>query len=235
MFSHPLDRPVWSALTTRLSSFAVDDSSTTAEAVRIDPEVGLFVAAADAGTGSVAALTDLCRRYPGSGLVEREDGPMVDVLPMGASVALRIPLLQMTMPRLTRGGSEVADIRPLEDADAAEMEALAAMTQPGPFFSRTRALGGFIGVRRDGRLIAMAGHRLKTDGFTEISAVCTHPDHRGQGLAGALMRRLAEAILADGEIPFLHARAAHETTIAFYRTLGFEARATMTYTVLSAE
>uniref|UniRef100_UPI0013D05BE5 GNAT family N-acetyltransferase n=1 Tax=Acinetobacter baumannii TaxID=470 RepID=UPI0013D05BE5 len=75
----------------------------------------------------------------------------------------------------------------LGDAGAAQMLALATLTEPGPFFARPHRLGRFIGVRHEGRLIAMAGERMRTPGFTEVSGVCTHPDFRGAGLAGKLM------------------------------------------------
>lgn len=111
------------------------------------------------------------------------------------------------------------------------MLALALLTKPGPFRSRTRELGPFIGVKQDGKLVAMAGRRLRVDGFTELSGVCTHPDHRGQGYAGGLSRAVVGEILATGDNAFLHAFAEHNATIAFYRSLGFEIRAPMTYTI----
>jgi len=113
------------------------------------------------------------------------------------------------------------------------MLALATLTKPGPFRRGTLRLGGFIGVRREGRLIAMAGERMKLDGFTELSGVCTHPDFRGQGLAGRLSRLVVSHILARGEQAFLHAYAEHAATVAFYESLGFRVRARMTYTVLA--
>ena len=102
------------------------------------------------------------------------------------------------------GGSDI-DFLELGDADAAEMLALATLTEPGPFFTRTHRLGDFIGIRHAGRLVAMAGERMKPEGFTEVSGVCTHPDFRGRGYAGALMRVVAARIAARGEMPFLHA------------------------------
>ena len=112
------------------------------------------------------------------------------------------------------------------------MLALAALTKPGPFRSKTRELGPFVGIKRDGELVAMAGRRLRVDGFTELSGVCTHPDHRGKGYAAALSRIVVSEILATGEAAFLHAFADHEATIAFYRGLGFQTRARMIYTSL---
>jgi predicted GNAT family acetyltransferase len=231
--THPLDRAVFNALTTRLSRLATPDSGGLA--ARLDPEVGVFLAAADDSAASREALGVLARRYPGAGLVEREDGPMAGVLPDGVPVAAQVALVQMTATTLTPvgpGASPKGAIEVLGEADAPAMLALATLTRPGPFRSRTRELGPFVGIRQDGELVAMAGRRLRVDGFTELSGVCTHPDHRGKGYAAALSRVVVGEILATGETAFLHAFADHEATIAFYRGLGFQTRARMIYTSL---
>lgn len=232
--THPLDRAVFNALTTRLSRFTTANSGP--DAVRLDPEVGVFLAAADDTAASRKALAELARRYPGAGLVEREDGPMAGVLPEGAPVAAQVALVQMTATALTPVGPDAAEldgvIEELGEADAPAMLALATLTRPGPFRSRTRELGPFVGIKRGGELVAMAGRRLRVDGFTELSGVCTHPDHRGQGYAAVLSRLVVGEILATGEAAFLHAFADHEATIAFYRGLGFQTRARMIYTSL---
>lgn len=221
--SHPLDRPVWSALTSRQAHLALGD----ARAWRMDSAYGLFAATADASPDSTAALGALNTSPNGLGLVEAGDMP----LPPGAVVRARAACVQMTASALIPGGKSVV-FEPLGEADATEILALATLTVPGPFFERTHRLGDFIGVKADGRLVAMAGERMKPDGFTEVSGVCTHPDFRGRGYAGALMRVVTQRILERDEQAFLHAYAANTATIALYETLGFRVRAPITYTVL---
>jgi predicted GNAT family acetyltransferase len=221
--SHPLDRPVWSALTSRQASLGFGD----ARALRFDPGYALFAAAADASAESTAALGALNVSTNGIGLVEAGDLP----LPPGATVRAQAACVQMVATTLTAGGKTV-DFEPLGEADAADMLALATLTVPGPFFEKTHRLGDFIGIKQDPRLIAMAGERMKPDGFTEVSGVCTHPDFRGIGYASALMRVATQRILERGEQAFLHVYAAHKATIDLYEGLGFRVRTTVTYTVL---
>jgi len=225
---HPLDRPLWNALTGRMKAHAIGDN----HAVRLDPELGVFLAAADDGPESRASLDRLAALCPGSGLIELEGGAMEDVLP-DLPVVSRSPCAQMTCSALTASNAPDIEFQTLGDADAAEMLALATLTRPGPFRARTQRLGGFIGVRREGRLIAMAGNRMRVDGYTELSGVCVHPDHRGQGLAGTLSRIVVARVLEGGEQAYLHAYAGHEATVRLYESLGFTTRARVTYTVLS--
>jgi len=230
--AHPLDRPVWSALNSRLAPLAIRRTQDGGSAVRLDPDVGVFIAAADATPESRGLLNALCRAFPGAGLVEPAGDPIAAVLP-DLPVASSASCVQMTAAALTAGHEGDIDILTLGEADADEMLALANLTRPGPFRRGTLRLGGFIGVRREGRLIAMAGERLKVEGYSELSGVCTHPDFRGRGLAGMLSRTVVSRILARDEQAFLHAYAAHTATIAFYQGLGFSVRARMTYTVLA--
>lgn len=221
--NHPLDRPALNALTTRQIHLAVADGP----AIRFDPAYALFAAV----RGEPADWTALARlaRTTGPLALFEADAPE----PPGFGQLDHIPCLQMTCKALTPGGREV-ELEALTDADGPEMLALATLTRPGPFLEKTHLLGPFVGVRREGRLVAMAGERLRIDGYGEVSGVCTHPDHRGQGLAGALMRIVTTRILQRGETAFLHARATHVETIAFYETLGFRPRAPIDYRVLAA-
>lgn len=221
--AHPLDRPVWSSLATGWSALAQGDP----RALRLDPRYGPFAAAADTAASDLDALAALVPPEGEVWLVEANSLPAVP----GTAVKREALLHQMVAEAVTPPAREV-DFVALDEADAPEMRALAALTRPGPFAERTHRLGQFIGVKRDGRLIAMAGERMRADGFTEVSGVCTHPDHRGRGLAGALMRVVSGRILARGETPFLHTYADNATAIGLYESLGFRLRVPINMAIL---
>jgi predicted GNAT family acetyltransferase len=223
---HPLDRVVWSAFTGRQSDLALVDG----DALRVHPDFGLFAATANHAPESLAALGRLVRAYPGEvGVVERFDPPPVP----GTQVVNRAILWQMVAEDLAEPMPVSFAIEPLTQADAPDMLALATLTKPGPFFSRTHELGDFVGVKVDGRLAAMAGERLRPDGFTEVSGVCAHPDFRGRGYAARLMLHVAQAIRARGETPFLHSYADNAGAIGLYQALGFRFRCDQVLTVLT--
>jgi ribosomal protein S18 acetylase RimI-like enzyme len=110
---------------------------------------------------------------------------------------------------------------PLNIAHVNEMVQLATLTKPGPFGSRTIEFGHYYGVFEDNRLVAMAGQRLHPLKYTEVSAVCTHPDYLGRGYAAALIVHQLNLICAQGQVPFLHVRADNERAISLYERLGF--------------
>ncbi|HXZ67426.1 MAG TPA: GNAT family N-acetyltransferase [Alphaproteobacteria bacterium] len=221
---HPLDRPVWHALATRQEEFALGSE----KARRIVPTCGMFAAAADNSLESQMALASLIPEGDQLWLVE----PQAVDPPPGARIVHRATMNQMVLPTKLLLSPTFAAIA-LRDSDAEEMQALALLTEPGPFLSETHKLGDFFGIRDSGRLVAMAGERLKPPGFTEVSAVCTHPDHRGRGYAGGLMRLVIERIQARGETAFLHVYPHNEKAIALYRELGFVFRRTLTLTVIA--
>jgi predicted GNAT family acetyltransferase len=117
-------------------------------------------------------------------------------------------------------------------ADVPEMLELTKLTRPGPFSVRTHELGCFLGVRINGQLVAMAGERMKPANYTEITAVCVHPDHRGRGYAQMLLGAVARQIAARGEIPFLHVLTSNTSAIALYRRQGMDIRSRLHVTVL---
>lgn len=211
---HPLDRPVWTALTGRQTEFAAGN----ARAVRYRPEINLLAAAADDSPEALAALAAL---VPAGGKIATVEGAET-MVPPGLTVVKQAMLAQMVLERPV--SAEPVDFLDLGDADAPEMVALATLTEPGPFFEATHRLGEFIGIRIDGQLVAMSGERMRAPGLTEVSAVCTHPHWRGHGLAGKLMRVVMARIVARGETPFLHSYASNAGAIALYEKLGFRVR-----------
>jgi predicted GNAT family acetyltransferase len=221
---HPLDRPVWNALTSRQAHLALGEKD---RFLRFPSDIEPFGATRD---NSAEQLTGLAELMPQDGHVALAEVAMV-AAPPGFVSMISATIHQMTAPRIDPPDDNL-DVVSLSNKDAPEMRALAELTQPGPFHTRTHELGGFIGVRENGRLIAMAGERLKVPGFAEISAVCTHPDARGRGLAGALMRRVAAGIVARGEELFLHVYPHNKSAIALYKTLGFRHRADIQLNVL---
>jgi predicted GNAT family acetyltransferase len=132
----------------------------------------------------------------------------------------------------TRWQPTATGAEPVDPVDVPAMLALAAATQPGPFGPRTIELGRYLGIRRGGTLVAMAGERMRLDGFTEISAVCVHPDHRGRGYAADLVLALAASIVARSEVPFLHVFSSNAAAISLYRKLGFAPRRRLHLAVL---
>lgn len=214
--NHPLDRPIWSALTSGWTHLAEGSRA----ARRIDRAVGLFGAAADGSPESLAALADLVPEDGELWLVERQPAPA----PPGTRMVREGLAVQMVLDTLVAADRAPPAIVPLGDADGDEMFALAMRTEPGPYVRHSHRLGGFVGVRVDGQLVAMAGERMRMPGYAEISAVCTDPDWRGRGLAGHLTRHVAQAILARGETPFLHCYASNTRTVALYEAMGFRIR-----------
>ena len=221
---HPLDRPVWQALTSRQAHLALGEQD---RFLRFPADIEPFGATRDNSGEQLAGLAEL---MPLDGHVALAEVASL-AAPPGFISMISATIHQMTAPRIDPPDDDL-EVVALSDADAPEMRALAELTQPGPFHVRTHTLGGFVGLRENGRLIAMAGERLKVPGFTEISAVCTHPDARGRGLASALMRRVAAGIVARGEELFLHVYPHNKGAIALYEQLGFRHRADIQLNVL---
>jgi predicted GNAT family acetyltransferase len=221
--SHPLDRPVWNALTTRQAGIAQQART----AVRLKPDIGVFAAAADASAECRASLAALECGDDGLWLVEVDEVAP----PPGLEVHHTAACVQMVADKLDAGAARFP-FEDLTDADASQMFALARLCEPGPFFEHTNRMGRFIGVKQDGKLVAMAGERLQPEGYTEVSGVCTHPDYRGRGYAGGLMGIVAARIVARGDTPFLHSYANNAGAIALYEALGFRRRRDVMLTVL---
>lgn len=122
-------------------------------------------------------------------------------------------------------------IQPLGDEHISEMLALTALTKPGPFYTNTHAFGNYVGIFQDNQLVAMAGERLHLKDYTEISAVCTHPDFTGQGFGALLVTYLTNTIIAKGQTPFLHVRKDNVGAIRVYEKVGFVVRKEVNFAI----
>ena len=228
---HLLDNPVFHALLGPQRALG----RSTPLAARFDPAVAPFGGLADVPTPQ--AWEDLATIVGPGGLVSLAGDPPPP--PPGWTVNRRIEGIQMVghgVASVLEGepavGADAPGVVALGAADVPAMLALVAAAQPGPFLPRTVEFGGYVGVRDRGRLVAMAGERLRPPGHAEISAVATDPDHRRQGLARRLVLEVAAGILRRGELPILHASASNTGAIALYGSLGFTVRRTLTFLVL---
>jgi predicted GNAT family acetyltransferase len=223
--AHPLNRPAFAALSSHWAKIAVIEG----EARRIHPDYGPF--AATDRPEHLEALLPLARTHGAVWIVEDR---MPAAFPPGLKLEKQAEVIQMVATELTPPPTSVA-FEEMTDADGPEMRDLALMTEPGPFAAKTHLLGRFVGVRRDGQIAAMAGERMRLPGFTEVSGVCTHPDHRGQGLAALLTHEIARGIIAAGSVPFLHCYPSNAPAVRAYEKIGFVTRRTLTAMILTAE
>jgi len=223
---HPLDNPIWTALTTNQSRFA----QVSELARKFVPEVGPLAGFEQPTREAYASLGKLVPVGNRAGLFLEAPANRDDVEAAGFKIVEQDSLLQMIYSDCELPAREI-DFVPMTAADSPKMLALATMMKPGPFGTRTHELGTYIGVRREGQLAALAGERMHVPGFTEISAVCTHPNHSGHGYATSLMVELIQQIRRRGEIPFLHVRLSN-TAIGLYRRIGFADRTVFHYTVI---
>jgi ribosomal protein S18 acetylase RimI-like enzyme len=226
-----LDNPIWNALSTRQTQFAEGDDLARRFQADIGPLAGLR-------EQSVEAYQSLSRLFkPGDpAVLFLEEEPR---LPEGWNLLKHDSLVQMICPNPPEDSAfgKASDVQwePLGIADVPAMLELTALTEPGPFRPRTAELGGFLGIRPAGQLAAMAGQRLAPPGFTEVSAVCTHPEFRGRGYAQLLVAAVARAIHEHGETPFLTSYTHNANAIRVYESVGFVVRRTLHLAVITPD
>lgn len=211
-----LDNPAWAALTGRHAHLAIGDGPVRRYPAEISPFAALE---------SPAALPVLAER-----MAEGETAvlwsPCELEAPAGVELVVAFPIIQMAAfaftPAEAMDNAEALDLTHVD-----EMIDLTTLMKPGPFGIRTLEMGNYIGVHENGRLAAMAGERMKLQGFTEISAICVHPEHQGRGHARRLTSILGKRIVADGRVPFLNVLPENATAIGLYESLGFRLRRVM--------
>ncbi|MEU9986873.1 GNAT family N-acetyltransferase [Streptomyces sp. NPDC048045] len=211
---HPLDNPALASLSGPHAHFAERRGRVLRYPVDVSPWLGLPADADADDWADLAALAGPGCEVPLPGFR--------GTVPDGWEVTFHVEGVQLVGDGIA--GAPDAEAVRLGPADVPEMLDLVARTRPGPFLPRTIELGTYLGIRREGALIAMAGERLHPPGWTEISAVCTDPAFRGEGLATRLILAVAHGIRERGESPFLHTGAHNTGAIRLYESLGFRLR-----------
>lgn len=213
---HVLDNPALASLTGPHARFAERRGRVLRYPLDVSPWVGLPDDPGPEDWADLAALAGPGGEAPLPGFHGR--------VPDGWEITFDVDGVQLVDDGITAAPDPEAVL--LTAADVPEMMDLVERTRPGPFLPRTIELGTYLGIRRGGGLVAMAGERLRPPGWTEMSAVCVDPDFRGQGLATRLILALAHGIRERGETPFLHAAAGNTNAIRLYEALGFRLRRT---------
>lgn len=210
----PLDNPMWAALTTRHAHLAIGGDL----AKRYPADFGPFVCVGKPTPEAEREAASIVS--PGESVVfggvapELSNAWQLDRMGTIVQMVYEGPQLSVDDPRIERLGED----------DIPAMIELVELVYPTYFRAGTARAGTFFGVKADDRLAAMTGTRFQLDGYTEVTAVCTHPDHLGQGLASLLVRATVAHIQSTGDVPFLHVDDDNERAIGVYERCGFKTR-----------
>jgi GNAT superfamily N-acetyltransferase len=193
-----LDNPFWTTLTTVHRAYAVAFDG----GLRFAKDIAPFAAIAE--PGPIGALDE-----PTFFLGPRP------IVPPG----YRLEDLGLITQMVCDARQVLPDGPPIRAlSDHEPIRALAALVYPHFFRQRTAELGRYHGI---GDLEAMIGERMALPGLREVSAVCTHPDHTGRGLARRLLAFATNAIFDAGEQPFLQVSPTNTRAIELYERNGY--------------
>jgi ribosomal protein S18 acetylase RimI-like enzyme len=219
----PLDNPMWQSLTTRHAYLALGDGPCR----RYPSEVAPFAGIAESSDEATAALLMLVHV-----------GERVGVLGVhptsldGWNVQKEFGIAQYVWEKTGGSVESEPEAIALGPEHLDRMLELTALVYPAYFRKGTAELGDYVGIIENGQLCAMAGIRMSFDGHQEISAVCTHPEHRGKGYASRLSRRLVYQIQSQGDVPFLHTEDDNFAARSVYERLGFTLRKVLPFKVM---
>lgn len=219
-----LNNPVWEALTSGDKTLGLGTDTVKYFDEQVSPFAG-FDQSYKEGFDELHALLP-----PGRTILYAV--PYLIETPKGWNCPHTIPGLQFVYTKPTGTAPSAFPLVPLGEEHVESMVELATLTRPGPFASRTIDFGHYFGIFESDKLAAMTGQRLHVHGYTEISAVCTHPGHLGKGYAAALVQHAINLILQQGKTPFLHVRADNQRAIEIYQRLGFAVSREMNFYVL---
>lgn len=206
--------PVWTALNSHQSYLNMGDEQLKYFPADICPFVGLE-------NWDENDLEILINRLPSDRTFSMPLSKTI-VLPDQFKEVFAIPLYQMICNHFQPFENHSITLLPLSEKHVPQMLQLTERTKPGPFYERTIEFGNYYGIFQEDKLISMAGQRLQTNTHTEVSAICTNPQHLGKSYAKALTSHICSIIIDNGKIPFLHVRQDNAGAIALYKKLGFE-------------
>ncbi|HTK37784.1 MAG TPA: GNAT family N-acetyltransferase [Pyrinomonadaceae bacterium] len=218
MADHILDNPIWNSLVTCHSQFSTGGDL----AKRYPAEIGPFIGVPTISKETFSELARLIRSEERLYLVGLDEP-----FPTDLTIEHHEPITQMVAGERATASKIDKEVIVLSEADAPDMLELIELTFPGYFRAETRKLGKYLGIRDNGKLVAMAGERMSMTGFREVSAVCTHPDYRGRGYANHLMAQLINNMFGEGITPFLHVDIDNAKAKRVYEKLGFVERRDM--------
>ena len=208
-----LDNPIWEALNGRQAEFAIKGDGV----LKYRPDVFIFAGIPDDSPNTIEKVAELYKQGEFMGLM----GFKLDIEPFFKRV-FDVQAYQMLADKVPEYKS-VNYVKLTKD-DSPQIEELVELTKPGPYRPNVIELGNYVGIKEDDKLVAMAGERVKLDGFTEVSLVCTHPDYRGKGYAKTLSGVVIEDIIDRGDVPFLNVMAHNTIAFNLYNKLGFTTR-----------
>lgn len=213
--SSDLDNPFWSALCSRHAGIA----HCVGEAARYPAAFAPFLGVAHDGADVRDAL---------DALVEADESVyllgVTPRVPDGWRLRAFGDLAQMirTEQVAVEDGPDIVPLSPSIHRE--DVLALTALVYPHYFRPRTMEMGRYFGIYIDGRLAAMAGERLGTGDFQEVSAICTHRDFNGRGYARRITAMLTNDILAQGRTPYLHVSHKNPRAKTLYERMGYRLR-----------
>jgi GNAT superfamily N-acetyltransferase len=210
-----LDNPAWWALSSIHTSF----STGNARVKRYQRGILPFAAFDTGAPESIGALNEWLEAGESFFLIGE-----LPPLPPGWTLEKELPCVQMILSSPISMAGDAIAITALADADSTDMLNLINKVQPGYYEPATYRLGNYYGIRRHDKLVAIAGERMRMEGLTEISAICTDPAYTGRQYAQHLTAHLCNSNLDKGITPFLHVLQTNERAIRLYEYLGFTRR-----------
>jgi ribosomal protein S18 acetylase RimI-like enzyme len=208
-----LKNPVWHSLSETHKHFSVDY-----EDVKFyDPKICPFGAFTDASK-TQKALNEYAKLTDDFFLVSETEVPTFDE--NFVVLDKKIEGCQMVLVNLVDYPIK-EEIISLTNVHIEEIYNLIWLVMPGYYQKRSIEMGNYFGIFKDNKLVAIAGQRMQTNDWIEISAIVTHPDHTRKGYAKQLTAHVTKEIIKEKKHPILHTTKGN-AAIGLYESLGFE-------------